>query len=206
MSRRSSTKRWLQIQSRDPFVKQRDAAGYRSRAAFKLKEILERDRLLKPGDRVLDLGGSPGGWSQVAKDVVGTKGKVVAVDLLPMEPLAGVEFIRGDSGDPDVIEAIKIALDREPVDLVLSDMAPNLSGVRHADEARSIALAAVAIEAAENFLKPEGTILIKMFQHGDTEKFIAGLRPRCRAILRRKPRASRDKSPEFYIVVRGFKL
>jgi 23S rRNA (uridine2552-2'-O)-methyltransferase len=206
VSRRGSTKRWLQIQSRDPFVKQRDAEGYRSRAAFKLKEILERDRLLKPGDRVLDLGGSPGGWSQVAKEAVGGRGTVVAVDLLAMEPLKGVHFIQGDSGAPEVVEAVKEALGGGPVDLVLSDMAPNLSGVRHADEARSVALAEVAIEAAENFLKPEGTILIKMFQHADTEKFIAALRPRCQAILRRKPRASREKSPEFYIVVRGFKL
>ena len=206
MSRRASSKRWFKTQSRDPFVKQRDAAGYRSRAAFKLKELLERDRLCRAGQVVLDLGASPGGWSQVVAPLVGPAGMVVAVDIVPMAPLPGVAFIQGDALDEATERLIKDLLGARAVDLVLSDMAPNLTGIRASDEARSVALAEQAWAAAQNFLRPRGTMVIKMFQHADTDQFIRTLAGQFDRIARRKPEASRRQSNEFYLVATGFRL
>lgn len=205
MSRRSSSSRWYRTQSSDPFVKQREKLGLRSRAAFKLTEILEKDRLLRPGATVLDLGASPGGWSQVAAQVVGAHGLVVAVDILPMEPMRDVRFLQGDCREPAVVEQIRAALDGRPVDLVLSDMAPNLTGIRDVDEARSVELAEVAFEAAQNFLRPGGTMLSKLFHHNDSERFLREMRAHFERITRRKPAASRRASAEFYVVASGYK-
>jgi len=205
MSRRSSSSRWYQTQASDPYVKQREKLGLRSRAAFKLTELLEKDRLLKPGATVLDLGASPGGWSQVAARLVGVHGLVVAVDILPMEPMRDVRFLLGDCREPAVVERIRETLEGRPVDLVLSDMAPNLTGIRDVDEARSVELAEFAFEAAQNFLRPGGTMLLKMFQHNDSEQFLRGIRARFERITRRKPAASRKGSAEFYVVAGGYK-
>ncbi len=205
MSRRSSSSRWYQTQASDPYVKQREKLGLRSRAAFKLTELLEKERLLKPGATVLDLGASPGGWSQVAARIVGVHGLVVAVDILPMEPMRDVRFLLGDCREPGVVGRIREALDGRPVDLVLSDMAPNLTGIRDVDEARSVELAEVAFEAAQNFLRSGGTMLLKMFQHNDTEQFLRGIRAHFERISRRKPAASRKGSAEFYVVAGGYK-
>ena len=153
----------------------------------------------------MDLGASPGGWSQVAAPAVGPRGLVVAVDLLPMIPLPGVHFILGDCREDAIIEAVAASLGARAADLVLSDMAPNLSGIRSADEARSLELVAVAFEACQRFLKPGGTLLVKAFQHEETERFLRGQRNAFEKIARRKPAASRRESREFYVVAAGFK-
>ena len=206
MSKRASSSRWYKTQSTDPYVKQREQAGYRSRAAFKLQELIARDRLCRPGQVVLDLGAAPGGWSQVVRAIVGATGKVVAVDMLPMEPLAGVEFILGDATAPETAEAMRASLGGRPVDLVLSDMAPNLSGIKFSDEARALALAEQALMVAQNFLRPDGTMLVKLFQHADMEHFVREMKTHFAAIARRKPGASRATSREFYLVASGFQL
>lgn len=205
MTRKGTSSRWYQRQASDPFVKARELQGLRSRAAFKLTELIERDRLLRPGGVVLDLGASPGGWSQVAAPAVGPRGLVLAVDLLPMTPLPGVQFILGDCRDDATIEAVCASLAGRPVDLVLSDMAPNLSGIRSADEARSLELVAVAFEACRRFLKPGGSLLVKAFQHEDTERFLREQRTGFEKLIRRKPAASRRESREFYVVASGFR-
>lgn len=206
MSRRSSTRSWHKIQSSDPFIKRRDQAGLRSRAAFKLQELLARDRLGRTGQVVLDLGASPGGWSQIVAPMVGAAGKVVAVDILPMAPLAGVTFILGDATEDAIVTQIANTLAGRPVDLVLSDMAPNLTGIRSVDEARSLVLAEQVLLVAQNFLCVGGTMLVKLFQHNDTELFIREARHHFATLNRRKPAASRSHSREFYLVASGFRL
>jgi len=206
MSRRSSSSRWYRTQSTDPFVQKREQAGLRSRAAFKLQEILDRDRLLRPGQVVLDLGAAPGGWSQVVAPRVGPQGRLVAVDILPMDPIAGVVFIRGDATEDAVVEQIREALEGRAVDLVISDMAPNLTGIRPVDEARSVVLAEQVLHIAKNFLRHGGTMVMKLFQHNDTEVFIREARRSFATLSRRKPAASRNQSREFYVVASGFQL
>lgn len=206
MSRRASTRRWFKTQSTDPYVKQREQQGYRSRAAFKLQEIIARDRIIKLGDRVLDLGASPGGWTQAAIEAVGAHGSVVAVDILPMEPVSGATFVLGDCRDAAVQAALLELLGVRKFDLVLSDMAPNLTGISDVDEARSLELAEIALATALNYLRPGGTMLIKLFQHADTEQYVRDLGPHFSRIVRRKPAASRRKSPEFYVLASGFAL
>lgn len=206
MSRRASSRRWFKTQSSDPFVKQREQQGLRSRAAFKLQEILGRDRLCRPGQTVLDLGASPGGWSQIAAPLVGGTGKVVAVDILPMPPIAGVTFVLGDALAEDTVARLAEALENRPVDLVLSDMAPNLTGIRAVDEARSVELATQVLTLSQNFLRPGGTMVVKLFQHNDTEVFIRALKQHFGTLNRRKPAASRAQSREFYLVAGGFRL
>jgi 23S rRNA (uridine2552-2'-O)-methyltransferase len=205
MSRRGSSSRWYQTQISDPFVKERERQGLRSRSAFKLTELLERDRLLRPGGVVLDLGATPGGWSQIVGPLVGARGLVIAVDILPMTALAGVQFILGDCREPETLASIGAALKNRQVDLVLSDMAPNLSGIRDVDEARSVELAETAWEAAQMFLKVGGSLVLKMFQHQDSELFLLEIRKRFMRINRRKPAASRSGSREFYVVAGGLK-
>jgi 23S rRNA (uridine2552-2'-O)-methyltransferase len=206
MSRRASSKQWYKTQVNDPFVKRREQAGFRSRAAFKLIEIIERDRLCRSGSVVLDLGAAPGGWTQVVAPLVGAKGLVIAIDLLPMDPLPGVTFIQGDALDEALGQRIAAALTDRPVDLVLSDMAPNLTGIRSVDEARSLVLADQTLQVSVNFLRSGGTMVVKLFQHADTEIFIRELRQRFDRIARRKPSASRTQSREFYLVASGFRL
>lgn len=187
---------------RDPYVKQALHSGYRSRAAFKLIEIDRRDRLLRPGLAVVDLGAAPGGWSQVAKERVGSAGRVVAVDAAAMEALPGVVFIRGDAGDLELRRAVRAALGGS-ADLVLSDMAPNLTGVAAADEARSQALVSVALAFAGDMLKPEGCMLVKLFHGSGLDAVIRALRGAFREVAMRKPAASRSRSGEVYVLCRG---
>ena len=205
MSKRADSSRWYQKQVSDPFVKAREKQGLRSRAAFKLTELIDRDRLLRPGAVVLDLGATPGGWSQIVGAAVGAKGLVVAVDILPMTHLAGVKFLLGDCREPETMAQIAELLEGRQADLVLSDMAPNLTGIRDTDEARSVELAEVALETAQQFLKPGGSMLIKMFQHADSDRFVVALRKHFERINRRKPAASRQASRDFYVVAAGFR-
>ena len=189
---------------RDPYVKQAARAGYRSRAAFKLLELDARDRLLRPGMRVLDLGAAPGGWSQVAASRVGPAGRVVACDLAPMQPIAGVRFIQGDLRDRVLRAQLEEALGAK-ADLVLSDMAPNLSGVASADEARAQELVEAALVSSVELLKPEGALLVKMFHGSGLEDVIQRMRAIFADVDIRKPPASRSRSSEVYALCRGLR-
>jgi len=202
--RGGSSSRWLQRQHTDPYVKQREQQDLRSRAAYKLKEINDRDHLLVPGGRVLDLGASPGGWTEVAVAAVGRRGTVVAVDVLPMAPLAGATVITGDCREDAVVEAVGAAFDAAPVDLVMSDMAPNISGVAAVDEAAQSELAEMSLAYARRFLRPGGALLIKLFQFGDTRSLLQNIGQEYATVVRRKPGASRAESREFYVLARGY--
>jgi 23S rRNA (uridine2552-2'-O)-methyltransferase len=193
-------KNWMKEHVADPHVKRAKAEGMRSRAAYKLSEIADRDRLLKPGALVVDLGAAPGGWSQVAAARVGPRGRVIALDALDMPSLAGVTFIRGDIYDAQTVEALERALGGEKADLVLSDMAPNLSGIPASDQARALDLAQLALEFALKHLKPQGNFLVKAFQGAGFESFLKALRVRFKAVAVRKPEASRSRSSEVYLV------
>ena len=189
----------------DRFVQRARAEGRRSRAAFKLEEIARRDRLFAPGMTVVDLGAAPGGWSQVAAEKVGPGGRVVAVDLLDMPGIAGVTFIRGDFRDVIVVTELVQALSSHKVDLVLSDMSPNLSGIASTDQARALALAELARDFALKHLKPQGNLVVKAFQGAGYESFLQELRSAFRTVAVRKPEASRDRSSEVYLVAKGLK-
>jgi 23S rRNA (uridine2552-2'-O)-methyltransferase len=202
MGRRSaSSSRWRQRQGKDPYVDRAAREGWRSRAVFKLAEIDEREHLLRGGMSCVDLGAAPGGWSQYAIRQVGRTGKVWAIDLLPMDPLDGVEVIQGDFTRPDVLEDLRAAL-LDGVDLVMSDMAPNLSGTREIDVPRHIGLAEAALAFAEETLKPGGDFLLKLFQGAGSEEFVAQVRPRFRKVRLMKPKASRAESSEIYLLAR----
>ena len=205
-TRRSTTKNWLRRQATDPYVKQRDQAGYRSRAAFKLKEILARDRLITKGATVLDLGASPGGWTQVAVAAVGPKGKVVAVDILPMEPISGAEFIEGDCREAETLHKITTHFGAVPIGLVISDIAPNITGIRDVDEANFLELAEFVRDISMQLLVPGGAMVVKLFQFPGTDDYIGGLKKIFTSIVRRKPASSRQGSREFYVVAKGFKI
>ena len=187
----------------DPFVQLAQKEGYRSRAAYKLLEIDAKDRLLKPGAVVVDLGATPGGWSQVAAAKVGRSGKVVALDLLPLDPLGGVEFIQGDFRDDAVLKQLESLLQGKPVNLVISDMAPNICGVASADQARAMHLAELAMEFALEHLKAEGSFLVKVFQGVGFEDFYKLMHSRFTKVVTRKPKASRDRSSELYLLGTG---
>ena len=187
----------------DPFVQLAQKEGYRSRAAYKLLEIDTKDRLLKPGTVVVDLGATPGGWSQVAAARVGRSGKVIALDMLPLDPLTGVDFIQGDFREDSVLKQLESLLHGKPVDLVISDMAPNMSGVASADQARAMHLAELAMEFALEHLKPDGSFLVKVFQGTGFEDFYKLMRSRFARVVTRKPKASRDRSSEQYLLASG---
>ncbi len=195
-----TSKQWMHEHVNDPFVQLAKKEGYRSRAAYKLLEIDAKDRLIKPGTVVVDLGATPGGWSQVAAAKVGRGGKVIALDLLPLDPLAGVDFIQGDFRDAAVLKRLEDLLHGKPVGLVISDMAPNMSGVASADQARAVHLAELALEFALEHLKPEGSFLVKVFQGAGFEDFLKLLRSRFSRVSTRKPKASRDRSSEVYLL------
>jgi 23S rRNA (uridine2552-2'-O)-methyltransferase len=202
MGRRSaSSSRWRQRQDKDPYVDRAAREGWRSRAVFKLAEIDARDHLFRRGMSCVDLGAAPGGWSQYAIRQVGRTGKVWAVDLLAMDPIDGVEVIAGDFTRPDVLEELRTALPAG-VDLVLSDMAPNLSGTREIDVPRHMALAEAALAFAEEALKPGGDFLLKLFQGAGLDEFVAGVRPRFAKVRLMKPKASRAESSEIYLLAR----
>jgi len=187
----------------DPYVRKAKALGYRSRAAFKLAEIDRTDRLFARGQRVVDLGAAPGGWSQVAAEKVGPGGRVIAVDVLEMAPLPGVEVIRGDFTEAAVLREVERALGGDRVDLVLSDLSPNLSGVAAADQARSVHLCELALEFGLAHLKPGGSLLVKAFQGAGFPAFLQRLRRRFERVVSRKPDASRSRSSEMYLLARG---
>ncbi|WP_376690141.1 RlmE family RNA methyltransferase [Wenzhouxiangella sp. EGI_FJ10409] len=191
---------WKKRQQSDPYVKRAREAGYRARAAFKLLELDEKDRLFKPGQFVVDLGAAPGSWCQVALEKVGVRGRVVALDILPMDPIDGVVFIEGDFREDEPLAALETAMDGRRADLVLSDMAPNISGIGPADQARSIHLAELAAAFADEWLDSTGSFVVKVFQGEGFDPFLAELKDKYTAVRVRKPRASRAESREVYIV------
>lgn len=206
MGRSKSSSRWLNEHFSDPFVKKAQAEGMRSRAAYKLEELLERDCVLRPGMVVVDLGSAPGGWSQVTQDWLKGRGRIVALDILPMDPLPGVEFILGDFTEDSVLAELEQLLGEAKVDLVLSDMAPNISGVASVDQARSMLLAEMALEFAGNHLRRGGAFLVKLFQGTDFDAYVKLMRSRFDKVNLRKPKASRDRSREVYALATGFKV
>ena len=197
-TRSKSSQRWLKEHFSDPYVKKAQAEGMRSRAAYKLEELVERDRLLKPGMVVVDLGAAPGGWSQWVRQALGDSGRVVALDILEMPTLAGVEFLHGDFREDAVLSALEAALAGAAVDLVLSDMAPNKSGMDAVDQPRMMHLAELAMDFADHHLRPGGTFLIKLFQGTGFDQYVRDLRRRYAKVSIRKPAASRKRSPEVY--------
>lgn len=205
MSRTKSSRRWLDRQHSDPYVRQAQQDGYRSRAAYKLLEIQEKDRILAPGMRVVDLGAAPGSWSQIASRLVGPGGQVVALDLLAMDPIPGVRILTGDFREPEVLEALKAELGEAPVDLVLSDMAPNISGTAAVDQPRSIYLLELALALARETLKPGGALLVKAFQGEGFDTFLRDLRTSFAQVASRKPKSSRSESRELYLMAKGWR-
>lgn len=205
MPRTKSSQRWLARNARDKYVKRARQEGARSRAIYKIEEIDRRDRLLRPGMTVVDLGAAPGGWSQYVKSRVGDSGRVVSLDILPMEPIVGVEFIEGDFTEQPVLDSLLCRLNDKKVDLVISDMAPNMTGVASVDQARSMHLAELALEFVDKALSPGGSLLTKTFQGAGFNEFHAQLRRRFEKVLVRKPSASRAESREIYLLGRGFR-
>lgn len=203
MTRSKSSKRWLQEHHHDPYVQRARDEGYRSRAVYKLIEIQQRDQVLQRGHLVLDLGAAPGAWSEYACKIVGTTGSVIAIDLLPMDTIAGVDFLRGDFTEQDTLDWILARLGERRFDLVLSDMAPNLSGMQSVDQPKSIYLAELALDLSREYLKPSGAFVIKLFQGEGFDSLIAEFRRQFNQVKLRKPDASRARSNEIYAVCRG---
>lgn len=206
MAKTKSSRRWLQEHFKDSYVKQAQVAGWRSRAVFKLKEIDERDSLIQPRMNIVDLGAAPGGWSQYAANKLDGKGTVIATDILPMASLTGVEFVEGDFREDAVLEAVMEILDGRPVGLVMSDMAPNISGMKAVDQPRAMYLAELALDFAQKTLKSEGVFLVKVFQGEGFDAYFRDLKSAFANVLTRKPKASRDRSREVYLLAKGFKL
>jgi 23S rRNA (uridine2552-2'-O)-methyltransferase len=205
MKRSASSRQWLRRHVSDPYVQRSKKEGYRSRAAYKLLEIDDRDRFLAPGAVVVDLGAAPGGWTQVAVKRAGPRGRVVAIDLLEMEAVAGASFIQADFAGAAGLAAVEAALAGDKADAVLSDMAPNLSGIAITDQARSMALAELARDFALTHLKPGGAFLVKVFQGEGYDEFLRSLRASFGKVVVRKPDASRGESAELYLLARGLK-
>lgn len=210
MAKKKFSKDWVQQHINDPYVKLAQQKGYRARAAFKLAEILDSEKLMRRGDVVVDLGSAPGSWSQVARErLVGPEGtvngRIVALDLLPMEPIAGVEFILGDFRDEQVLQHLKKLLGSQPVDLVISDMAPNLSGVASADAARIQHLCDLALDFAGGNLGPDGALIVKAFHGSGFSQTVESFKQRFQRVVERKPKASRGKSSETFLVARWLK-
>jgi len=205
MARTKSSARWLQEHFNDPFVKKAQEEGYRSRASYKLLELDKKDRLIKPGMVVVDLGAAPGGWSQVAARKVGKRGKVLASDILEMPALPNVEFIQGDFTENEVYERILTALGGQRVDLVISDMAPNMSGIGSADIARAMNLVELALDFTVSVLKPDGAFVCKVFQGAGFEELLRLMRSKFSRVNSRKPEASRPRSREQYFSALGFR-
>jgi len=206
MKKSQSSKQWLRRHVNDPYVQRSKREGYRSRSAYKLTEIDERDKLLASGQVVVDLGAAPGGWSQVAAKRVGRAGAVVAIDLLEMEPVPGVAFVRGDFSRGSGLAALATALAGRKADIVLSDMAPNMSGISISDQARAMELAELARDFAVLHLQEEGVFLVKVFQGAGYDEYLRSLRAAFRKVVVRKPGASRDESAEQYLLARGLKV
>lgn len=205
-ARSKSSARWLAEHEADPYVQLARKEGYRSRAVYKLKEIQERDKILKAGMTVVDLGAAPGGWSQYARPQLGKHGRLVALDILPMDPVDDVEFICGDFRETSVLERLEASVPANSVDLVLSDMAPNISGIDAADQAASIYLCELALEFAGQRLRKGGALLVKLFQGEGSEAYLKLVRSRFETMQIRKPKASRARSPEIYLLARNHRL
>jgi 23S rRNA (uridine2552-2'-O)-methyltransferase len=205
MARSKSSSAWLKRHVNDPYVHRARAHGYRSRSAYKLIEIAKRDRLARPGDHVVDFGAAPGGWAQALAERVGRSGRVIAVDLLEIAPIPGVTIVRGDFREETVLRRLKDTVEGRKLDLVVSDMAPNLSGVSATDQARSIHLCELALEFARVHLKPQGAFLVKVFQGTGYSAFLAGMRGVFVAVASRKPGASRGDSREMYLLGKRLK-
>lgn len=200
-----SSRRWLQEHFNDPYVKRANQEGYRSRAAYKLLELQQQDRLLRPGMRVVDLGAAPGGWSQVAAKLVGEKGLVIALDCLPMDPIAGVDFIQGDFNDEAVYQTLMEKVGGQKIDLVICDIAPNMSGIAVVDQARVMQLAELAQDFARQVLRRDGSLLIKVFMGSGADALRQQIKQLFKTIATRKPAASRSRSAEQYWLASGFK-
>lgn len=200
--RSDSSRRWLKEHFTDPYVKKAQQEGYRSRAVYKLLEINQRDRLLKPNMTVVDLGAAPGGWSQVAAQMVKPKGRVFALDILPMDEIKGVEFIQGDFSEDQAADDLLALMSDEQVDLVLSDIAPNMSGNDSVDIPRSIYLSELVLDFALKVLKPEGIMLIKVFQGEGFDQYLAEVKRQFKKVSIRKPKASRSRSREVYVLAK----
>ena len=205
MARSKSSGSWLRRHVTDPYVKLAQKEGYRSRSAYKLIELNEKDRLLRPGMWVMDLGSAPGGWSQVAIRAVGAKGRVLATDILAMDPIPKVDFIQGDFTSDEVVEKIMAWLGDEKFDVIVSDIAPNLSGIDVADQARSIYFLELALDTVRLSLKPGSTFIAKMFQGQGSDEYLKELRKSFQKVSIRKPKASRAESREVYIIAKDYK-
>ncbi|SHI14463.1 RlmE family RNA methyltransferase [Pollutimonas bauzanensis] len=210
MAKKKFSKEWIQQHINDPYVKMAQQKGYRARAAFKLSEILDTEKLLRGGDIVVDLGSAPGSWSQVARErLLGAggvvNGRIIALDMLPMEPVAGVEFIQGDFREDSILEQLKNLLNGQQVDLVISDMAPNLSGVGSADSARIQHVCDLALDFACHHLKPDGALIVKAFHGSGFSQIVESFKQRFQRVVERKPKASRVKSSETFLVGRRLK-
>jgi 23S rRNA (uridine2552-2'-O)-methyltransferase len=205
MARSKSSRRWLEEHVNDPYVKQAQKDGYRSRASYKLIELNEKDKLIRPGMLIMDLGSAPGGWSQVAGRLVGDRGRVLATDILPMDSLENVDFIRGDFTEEAVFNQILEALHGARPDLIVSDMAPNISGIDAADQASSIYLVELALDMVRQVLKPGGNFVTKLFQGEGSDAYLKDVRTSFEKVAVRKPGASRPRSREVYLVAKGFK-
>jgi len=204
--RSASSARWLQEHVTDPFVQKAQKLGLRSRASFKLDEIQEKDQIIRPGMTVVDLGSAPGSWSELAARLVGPKGLVVACDILPMDPIAGVAFLQGDFREEAVLNALLTRIDGKNVDVVLSDMAPNMSGNGTVDQARSMYLIELALDMCQQVLKRNGSFVVKVFHGEGFDQYVQQVRTMFTQVRIRKPDSSRSRSSETYIVATGFKL
>jgi 23S rRNA (uridine2552-2'-O)-methyltransferase len=205
MPRSKSSNEWLRRHVNDPFVKKAQVDGYRSRSAYKLLELDKKDRLIKPGMRILDLGSAPGGWSQVASRIVGAKGRVLATDILPMDAIANVDFIQGDFTEQATVDQLLGWLGGGKFDLIVSDIAPNITGIDSADQAGSMYFLELALDTVKQTLKPGATFVAKMFQGSGSDEYLKELRKSFEKVLIRKPDASRKESREVYLVAKGFK-
>jgi 23S rRNA (uridine2552-2'-O)-methyltransferase len=205
MARSKSSHRWLQEHVNDPYVKQAQKDGYRSRSSYKLIELNEKDRLIRPGMLIMDLGSAPGGWSQVAGRLVGEKGRVLATDILPMDPVKNVDFIQGDFTEEAVFDQILAALNGAKPDLIISDIAPNITGIDSADQGSSIYLVELALDMARKVLKPKGNFVAKVFQGTGSDAYLKDVRTSFDKVSVRKPAASRPRSREVYLVAKGFR-
>ncbi|MDF3054753.1 MAG: rRNA ((2552)-2-O)-methyltransferase [Gammaproteobacteria bacterium] len=205
MKRTNSSARWLREHFNDDYVKRAQKEGYRSRAAYKLLELQERDKLIKPGMAIVDLGASPGGWSIAAYKSLKGQGKIFALDLLPMDALEGVVFIQGDFNEDSVLVELMAQIDNRPIDLVMSDMAPNMSGTKEIDQPKAMALTEQALDFAKQVLKPNGSFLVKAFHGEGFDAFLKDMRSSFTSVKIRKPKASRPRSNEVYLVGQGFR-
>ncbi|MBL1275119.1 MAG: 23S rRNA (uridine(2552)-2'-O)-methyltransferase RlmE [Ectothiorhodospiraceae bacterium] len=204
MKRSNSSQNWLRRHFNDHYVQAAQKAGYRSRAVYKLLEVQEKDRIIRPGQVVVDLGAAPGSWSQIAAPIVGKSGTVIAMDILPMDPINDVNFIVGDFTDQEVYDQLLGTLNGREVDLVLSDIAPNMSGMKAVDQPKAMYLAELALDFAKTTLKPDGDFFTKLFQGEGSDEYLRVLRQSFTKVIIRKPKASRPKSCEVYMLAKGF--